>query len=552
MEPKSPYDAALEQLNLLKQQLEIEVQEEPLEPTQAAPTESDVLAIAIDVGNGKEETIDVGRGDNPDLLASMFCVKHGLNERQRVKLAKIIEKNMAEAGIDTKPVERPSQNTRFTKTAIQRSSSTVPKGNSNAASVRGTATGSPLGFEAWQNEIVQCLKDRRKPQNHPKINELSEKIVAGKNRGTVPTYMRLYKQALAKQKTERAKERLNQSAVLTNTLGTTSIKPPHASSKILNYGERMYEKHKRKKEEKQQEWVRLKAEKEQKEMRSATFHPSLNSRSQSLVRSRSLAKPEERLLRLGQLANEKMENVRNMKVEQEKLGCPFKPSIGRKSDQLALNKYRMLAGNRGNDKFGKLFEDSKRRNQERDKILSMPPDVECTFKPNTTLTKGYQMLTPQGKPLLMRLTGDKKVWTQKLNASLANVAVEYKPTTGRPPKIERNTAGLPIGDYLYSQSKVKREGLAKKVESELNELKKNAGTSIIKDESRKLVERMKDSSYQKLFEMLDSDEDGLITAKDVDISSNKFCMAKIQQWYPRHCQRQQHLCCAIWKQSINV
>ena len=78
------------------QQLKYQLEPEPALDT-SQKEEREILSIAIDVGNGKEETIEVAKGDNPDLLASVFCVKHGLNERQRLKLAKLIEKHMEEA-----------------------------------------------------------------------------------------------------------------------------------------------------------------------------------------------------------------------------------------------------------------------------------------------------------------------------------------------------------------------------------------------------------------------------------------------------------------------
>ena len=62
--------------------------------------ERNSISIAIDIGNGKDEIIEVKKGDNPDLLASAFSIKHGFNERKKAKLAKIIEKNILEAFSD--------------------------------------------------------------------------------------------------------------------------------------------------------------------------------------------------------------------------------------------------------------------------------------------------------------------------------------------------------------------------------------------------------------------------------------------------------------------
>ncbi len=171
----------------------------------------------------------------------------------------------------------------------------------------------------------------------------------------------------------------------------------------------------------------------------------------------------------------------------------------------------------GHNEFLRLFTDAKRRLKDREKCYTLSPHAECTFHPNTTLTQDYRL--PEEtlqRPVLERMTqecprrmsdcvpGSPETWS-------------HKPVTGRPPKIERNTASLPIGDYLYSQSRVRDE--KKEVKRRQAEEKKiGGGTQLIKEESRRLVENMKMASYQKLFDMLDSDQDGIITAKDVDIS----------------------------------
>lgn len=509
---QTPFDSALEQLKLLKQELAIDSQN-MTEPIYKSPENDHNLSVAIDVGNGKEEVIEVCKGDNPDLLASMFCVRHGLNERQRVKLAKIIEKNMQEANLLEADIEKPI------KAELVRRASVNPK-IQEKDELTEKVSKKNVEFEEWERNIESNLKMIKKGVNTPKINPMSERIIASKNRGPQPAYLRLYKQALDKQKS--LKSKLNQSDIISlHPYSQPKIKH-YESSKTLNFGERIYERTKREREEKEMFLTRKKAEKEQKELKNATFKPSLNPRSKQLIRSYSSSRPEERLIKSGQILDQRLENQRNALVIQEKLECPFRPKINPQSENIARRAYSTThadARERKNMDFTRLFEDSKRRIQEREKLFISKAKNECTFKPNTTFTKDYIRISPTNKNVIERLTIDKRLTNFKHYEDLNEIKIEYKPKTGRAPKNIRNSAGLPIGDYLYSQSKVKQENYEKIRKLENEKYKKSSNSAIIKEESRKLVENMKNLSFQKIFELLDSDEDGIITAKDVDITS---------------------------------
>lgn len=83
----------------------------------------------------------------------------------------------------------------------------------------------------------------------------------------------------------------------------------------------------------------------------------------------------------------------------------------------------------------------------------------------------------------------------------------YKPKVGRPPRYRRNATQLPIGEYLYGQ-----KGKAKKKRTEEgHELK-------IAQESKKIVQNRKVENFASIFGLLDSDSDGLISAKNVNIA----------------------------------
>ena len=55
---------------------------------------AELLTITIDIGNGKQENIQVFEGDDPYTLAREFAVKHRLDMRLTELLASQIQSNI--------------------------------------------------------------------------------------------------------------------------------------------------------------------------------------------------------------------------------------------------------------------------------------------------------------------------------------------------------------------------------------------------------------------------------------------------------------------------
>ena len=55
---------------------------------------AELLTITIDIGNGKQENIQVFEGDDPYTLAKDFAQKHGLDLRLTELLASQIQSNI--------------------------------------------------------------------------------------------------------------------------------------------------------------------------------------------------------------------------------------------------------------------------------------------------------------------------------------------------------------------------------------------------------------------------------------------------------------------------
>ena len=230
----------------------------------------------------------------------------------------------------------------------------------------------------------------------------------------------------------------------------------------------------------------MRSEKINKEMVGVSFHPKINYRSQSLVKSMELDPLEERLIEYGKFINEKLKLAQERSNLKEIYNCSFMPLINQKSK--LMDKRKRLNSNLL--RYEDLFEDSKKIHKE--------IKMEYKFEPDLSLTKNYK-----------RCQSNNKNYKARNEITLIKMNNTYKPQIGRDPKIDRNSLGLPVGDYLYSQAKINRE---------INKHDKEPHSIAIRKESKKLVENMKAKSYNMLFQLLDSNGDGIVSDSQVDFS----------------------------------
>eukprot|EP00826_Nyctotherus_ovalis_P066634 TRINITY_DN9873_c0_g1_i1.p1 TRINITY_DN9873_c0_g1~~TRINITY_DN9873_c0_g1_i1.p1 ORF type:complete len:236 (-),score=26.59 TRINITY_DN9873_c0_g1_i1:129-836(-) len=155
------------------------------------------------------------------------------------------------------------------------------------------------------------------------------------------------------------------------------------------------------------------------------------------------------------------------------------------------------------NRFEFLFEDAKQRNQSKEKFKDSIADRECTFHPS-----------------INDYAADIKISIKK--EGLGNRRVEddhlFRPKVGRSPKNGHNSLCLPIGEYLYSQGKRKREFLSRLQESEARESRARSSSSYIKDKSKHILEKKKAEVFKELFTLLDKDGDGIIAVKDIELT----------------------------------
>ena len=116
-----------------------------------------------------------------------------------------------------------------------------------------------------------------------------------------------------------------------NLVTTPQGKRPNSSERTsLNYGFRLYQKGIKKKEEHERECVQAKKELELKEKQNYTFKPMIDPNSKQILGDSEKQKPENRLLLVGQMLQEKKEQQRTVYLIEDKLKCTFHPEISRK------------------------------------------------------------------------------------------------------------------------------------------------------------------------------------------------------------------------------
>jgi len=187
------------------------------------------------------------------------------------------------------------------------------------------------------------------------------------------------------------------------------------------------------------------------------------------------------------------------------------------------------------NKFEFLFEDAKRRQNQHEEFKNIVPDSECTFQPNIYMSqKNHQSINQTSdrnlyaksvsrvRPITAHPENSEKIDKQTGQAL-------FKPKVGRPPRVDRNIGALPVGDYLYAQSKRMREMQNKKqAEIEKEKSKSLCSVSLIQEESRQMVEGRKEAIFSEIFNILDKDGDNIISAKTVNISGI-FFVKKIKE-----------------------
>ena len=211
--------------------------------------------------------------------------------------------------------------------------------------------------------------------------------------------------------------------------------------------------------------------------------------------------------------------------------CSFKPKINKNSKKIADQRNRffeedMVADEHSSalnsfkpDQFLHLYDDAMKRVERHSKIYSMCIDSEWTFKPDLLKTKhkySGKKLSHQKSSLL-----EKNMIEKFNNENFDPVTGQplYHPRIWRPPDKKHHRSSKSIGNLLYSSSQLYKEKKDKQRAEYEQKIEDQLNTKYWKKSSEMLLEQMKYKRFLTLFQMLDSNGDGLISAQKIDIST---------------------------------
>jgi len=152
-----------------------------------------------------------------------------------------------------------------------------------------------------------------------------------------------------------------------------------SNTKSNNYGEVLYQRGMRRKEEMKKVIQRARSQQDQNELAEFSFKPQINEVSKRMTR-RDGERTEDFLIKYGKAVKEKIDSQRIESLRRETEGVSFKPSVSRVSEKIV--KQKQASQSLSHSKFAKfdsLYQDAQRRQERQDFIYSACIESECTF-----------------------------------------------------------------------------------------------------------------------------------------------------------------------------
>jgi hypothetical protein len=242
-----------------------------------------------------------------------------------------------------------------------------------------------------------------------------------------------------------------------------------------NFGERLYDREKIKKEEAMLK-AKMKAKIENKKLEdNMTFTPKINDYNLIALQNRKINKmqynEEKRILNYKEYLREKEENTKNKHYADIEKENTFAPKIDKNSEKLAGN--RALVIPRYEQLYKKKFDIKKLENKIYDNKNLFKPKINKNYKGIKTENKkmsDYSNLTfeERQKRFRERMEENKEKLNEIKNANIDQKTGKkyFKPTINRNKKLDVERKNKKVFNELYRDStkyKVKKEELAKKI-----------------------------------------------------------------------------------------
>ena len=202
-----------------------------------------------------------------------------------------------------------------------------------------------------------------------------------------------------------------------------------------------------------------------------------------------------------------------------------------RSEKIVIERSRIISKNVQNpnellnpNKFESLFEDAKRRLKEKEqKEESGLKDINYTFKPQKIATFNPNLYHNALSEKERKTDQEMYIYIYIIHiysSEKTNIESEQKAFM---PKINKrkpkDRTAEPIGDHLFKiQSEMDEARKAKVIGEEKKSKAMSKQAYKRPNKSNKMVEKMKIERFKEIFELLDSSQNGTISATSIDIT----------------------------------
>lgn len=435
-----------------------------------------LLVMTVDIGDGRQDFIAIYEHDDPAWLAQEFASKYNLDPMLQRNLAIMIKENTNEV----------------LRSDLHRPDDSASECSSDSPYL------SPIKTENMTS------KSRTVKSRTVKSTKGSTKVSPSKpaqSRGSV--YGAIYKSL--------------QKAANSKSVSSGISQEKSKKSMGFNYGDYLYAKGLKSKEQNQKFQEMKKQEKFEKEIHNFTFSPLINTNS-SMISPRVYDKPENILMKKKE---EKLEKLKKMREEQEAIDnkeCIFTPKINENSKSRdcggKIHEFLYLQAEQ-------LKERKEERAKQELKQIPFKPDVKNARKKNVFETK---------EQLFDRLEASKKVSEEeisKLRSAKSKIEMDEvgQRFSGENNLMRHNSE--PIWEYLYSQKDSKKNNFLLSQQDSIKQLERASISKKTTENSDKIYNDFRTKQYEKLFKLMDSDADGLIAATAININNVNVNILKV-------------------------
>ncbi|CAD8125843.1 unnamed protein product [Paramecium sonneborni] len=246
------------------------------------------------------------------------------------------------------------------------------------------------------------------------------------------------------------------------------------------------------------------------------FKPFISERSQLIAKRPHKQSMPDYLMQMRKDISKHKEQMRTSRYQIETQECSFRPNINQISQKILMEKSK----NSQSNIYDRLYNDGM---QSKVKRMSNMENIESQSQSQLLNQQSSRKHSKTEMPFLERM--QISVFQQRKKKEAINPQQEYDQSTGqklyhpqicRPP-ISRNADHLPIGEYLYQMRTIKEDKFHFLIEQDRQDQQNQRARSL--DKSNQIYEIKKKKFIYEIFNLLDSDSDGLISAQKIEISS---------------------------------